>query len=944
LPEEAAEFHRFLRGLCERLNWVDSALRRSIEPTSPIVVLRPEPGDDALALRLTHAFKHVWPRALLAGRTPDDDHRRSELPWLSLAVAELHSSDTSLRFTRYGLLDRLTKKDPSDGKQERELPGDELMWRLGRKRAAKPGDPVNTLASSQTLYQFVFAVVAVFLPVLRFWFWLLGAPGLGQETRWIRRQKFLRPDQTAGFKEFALSLGKARSGENSSDDIRQLHLLLTHAFLEDLRVAYRRVLWRPSTWRRSCRPILLLQDDLAVCDLIADVRAETNEPDPLVLIVAQTIGPPAEPPALPPEVPVTHAALRSWSLPTGSGTERADWYLVCRVGGTASAALAASVPIPRPVEPVVRLYSTAWVIAVALLVTSGTTGYFWHEGYFQQTPAHTVAASLPCPAGHKTDSPDTWALAWTPPDGSQAQCVGISDSNSLVFQNPMLEQASDTPGSPDNGRNLQNLRIKHDQEAIFDENSRAEQLHQGSPDKYPLFGLAYFAGLTSGPGDDYDSGEAEELEGLLEVQRQKNYGDSGPLLKIAIVNGGSKMGATTMVLQPLIEMFARDKSLLAVVGMDRSIKKTLRAIGELDAKRIPILATTLSGDGIDADEHKVKYHYYFPLSPDNHAEAKIILRYLRDVVPQYFSRPYWFYPSGGQTHPSKVWIYRPSPKGSLSGQTADPKDDIYTWTLVEDLRKEAKDLNGRRPAPVIPAPDVTDELSPKLCGASSAVIYAGRHDAPPAPGANDNFTKLLDLLANQCHGQVPFVIADDGVSRFVADPVRRGSPIYHGLHISYVTKGINVLHTGRACTKEKTAGDGSPFCAGYAKIATELKALQIGTSHVELSWTGERVGLTYDAANLIFDAIEDHGAALPTRDDIPGLLEAKPHDGINGTFHYKTANHIPDDRSDRPLAVVRLILGSGSAMPICEYPGRNGSLLGNGSPTQRCPEPAQNVH
>ena len=57
---------------------------------------------------------------------------------------------------------------------------------------------------------------------------------------------------------------------------------------------------------------------------------------------------------------------------------------------------------------------------------------------------------------------------------------------------------------------VQDARIKADQQQIFQEDKEVDQAENGSG--RPVAGLVYFAGLTEGPAEDYDTAEAEELK------------------------------------------------------------------------------------------------------------------------------------------------------------------------------------------------------------------------------------------------------------------------------------------------------------------------------------------------------------------------------------------------------------------------------------------------
>ncbi|WP_238454960.1 hypothetical protein [Micromonospora sp. ATA51] len=92
------------------------------------------------------------------------------------------------------------------------------------------------------------------------------------------------------------------AGWRDGEQPAQVEKLLLHAFLEDLRQAYRRRFWRPGDWRRTAYPVLLL-DRVTVggvghtlVRLLNDVRNETGRNDPL-LVVAVAADPPPELPA-----------------------------------------------------------------------------------------------------------------------------------------------------------------------------------------------------------------------------------------------------------------------------------------------------------------------------------------------------------------------------------------------------------------------------------------------------------------------------------------------------------------------------------------------------------------------------------------------------------------------------------------------------------------------
>ncbi len=457
------------------------------------------------------------------------------------------------------------------------------------------------------------------------------------------------------------------------------------------------------------------------------------------------------------------------------------------------------------------------------------------------TRAETPAA--PCQAPDPA-SGQTRIIAWKSPQGD-VECVGYSGSG-FVFTNH-------APGGEDPLQAVQDERLQFDQQQIFQLNQRADQAAKNGRTE---FSLLYFAGITAGPDENYDSGQAEELEGLMVAQEWALQGP-GPVFKVIIANGGSKMQHAVPVARMIIALAARDPSLLGVVGFDRSIQQVKQAIGLFNASGIPMVATTLSADGIGGTYPHYD-RYYFQLSSSNSTEADLILRYIQQVVPQYFKQSRQEYNSAGQIQARKILIYQPS---------ADP-GDLYTTTLVSDLKRDAPLFKG---LPALPTPQVTQQLGSQLCGAATVDIYAGRHDLPPAGSSQlDDFSHFLQIIEDDCHsGNKPFIIADDGVSRFIADPAARDQSGLGEPAISYVTNGIAVLNTGSQCLHTATAAQASgepfsSFCTIYAAIVKKLFNLpKVQGYGLDFLWTGERVGLAFDAAGLFIDAEENYQSSHP---------------------------------------------------------------------------------
>ena len=493
--------------------------------------------------------------------------------------------------------------------------------------------------------------------------------------------------------------------------------------------------------------------------------------------------------------------------------------------------------------------------------------------------------------------------------------MGYSESG-FVFTNSAA-------GGEDPQQTLQDERLRFDQQQVFQLNQRADQAAKNGGTE---FSLVYFAGITAGADENYDSGQAEELEGLMVAQENALQG-SGPVFKVIIANGGSKMQAAVPVARMIIALAAHDPGLLGVVGLDRSIQQVKQAIGLFNASRIPVVATTLTADGIGGTYLHYD-HYYFQLPQSNSMEANLILHYIQEIVPQYFKQPRQKYDSAGQSQAHKILIFEPS---------ANP-DDLFTSTLVADLKREAPLFQG------LPTPQVTQRPGSQFCGAATVDIYAGRHDRPPV--GNGQFSAFLQLIADDCHsGQQPFIIADDGVSRFIADPAQREQPGLGAPMISYVTKGIALLKTRSKCLHPATAAalqasteQFSSFCTTYAAIVQKLFNLRkVQGQGLDFLWTGERVGLAFDAADLFIDAENNYQGSHPGpigRTEIPSQFISDSWIGVTGPINFTSSQHI----ANLPLAIVRIKISSPTAVPTCGYLGPGQPFGSSGPGAGPCPD------
>jgi len=849
-------------------------------------------------------------------------------------------SGSAVRFPRTRLVSSLAALDPSSSaKAPVDFLDDELRnyWAALHRGNTQRQDAVSTVVAVLRAFPNPAVMLAELINGLvrrHFGLWFRGTPGLGAECRWLRGQaRHLAPGET--FATFLLGL-TATTPEGASEGARgrrrtqdaEKDLLAAQALLEDLRVAHQPRLWVRHTWNRYRRPVLILDNlpDDALPDLLDRARRETGKrrADPLLVVLVQRPG--------------RRGHAFSSRQVHRSGDLRAVAYPRLRRPHLARAEFA-TVPLVLLALLTLPVLSAVgarvpWPWGQAGITAGGTTP--------GPTATGSLTAGTSCPKRDAQDA-DTQVIAWRDPDPSHAiECVGYSDG--YTFTNPDYELGS--------AQAAQQWRLTHDQQQVFvmdralgDAGTR--EAEQGAP----VYEIAYVAGLTEGPLDEYDSAEAEEMEGLLAAQRTAAYGSSvsgatpslrNPQLRVIIANGGSKMQDAAQVARMLIKRFAGDKYFLGVVGMDRSTGEVQRAIEEFSAAKVPVLATTLSADERVVNGQTVQgsigggSRYYFQLGAANTAEAALIMRYIQDAVPSYFRQPYQVYPSHGSVTPQKIMIYEPT-------DTEAGDADLYVSSMVADLRSQGAWYHQRHE---VPMPVVTQNVLDKsLCGASTVDIFAGRHDLPldPASGHDDDFTTFLTQVAKCGHASytkgagpldqgVPFIITDDGVSRFIADPADRRELPQIKMPISYVSKGIRVLSTGRQCLSTGTDSENIPssldvFCGQYASIATALQE-----HGINLLWTGERVGLAYDAAEMFWQSADSDwlsGKAI-TRQGIPGAFSApaEPFDLVSGAVNFVKPPYTGTDTSSgMPLAVLRIHISSAQDPPACEFSSLTGYKL-----------------
>ena len=197
----------------------------------------------------------------------------------------------------------------------------------------------------------------------------------------------------------------------------------------------------------------------------------------------------------------------------------------------APAAAGAGTAAVTPSATAKRKRWLALVMSVTVMLGIAAVGLAVAPGHSTASPSLRPATRSGTPgASCQASGPangQTRMIAWKSPQ--DVECVGYSGSGFFF--------ANHAPGGEDAQQALQDERLQFDQQQVFQLNQRADQAHENGRTE---FSLVYFAGITAGPDENYDSGQAEELEGLMVAQELALQG-SGPVFKVIIANGGSKM-------------------------------------------------------------------------------------------------------------------------------------------------------------------------------------------------------------------------------------------------------------------------------------------------------------------------------------------------------------------------------------------------------------------
>lgn len=549
--------------------------------------------------------------------------------------------------------------------------------------------------------------------------------------RWFYQDKRRQPYLSAGvftFERFAVRVAEVAGG----DDTEELDRLLVHAFLEDLRQAYRRRRLRRAPWARTGYALLTLYPPAGAATdhddaqdtgsrfmrLVHDVREETGQFDPLLVISAleRVEVPDHRHGGLSPQktdLARAAEAYGAWLNDAWPNTpaRRAyaspgtSCYLEVKVPDTgrdlALDRVRGRTPLPRP--PVLARRGVYWVLVASVLLACG--GFVTLNEV--RNRAEAAEALRYC---------GTRAIART----EQGECVGISDGHQVF--SPMLRPVID--------------KIRAENERVVREGARK-----------PYITLVYLGAMSVRRGEPgLLAGAYGELAGLYLLQREQNR-TQALRVRLLLGNAGEFSAHAERVARDVVELSRRDPTIVGVVGLGQSVQQTQEAIRTISTVGLPMIGTVNTYDDTAYFERgRWRSPYYFHVAPGNDRQAAAAVR--------------WAKRTGLRGPDGKVMRARTA----AVFYDATPTD-LYSRNLAEDF---ARHFGAE--ADLLPYEGEVElqRVVERACRPRRDVYYyAGR-----AP----QFTAFLDDLERSCGTRPLFLMAGDEVTRQVIhslDDIRR---------------------------------------------------------------------------------------------------------------------------------------------------------------------------
>ncbi|MER7212070.1 hypothetical protein ABT340_33870 [Streptosporangium sp. NPDC000239] len=777
----------------------------------PIVYVVGAEKHTKLSHGLAHFLREADPRRVPYGLCVFSDRalgsERESVEVTRAALAELaqafgrdvNGRDGKVRFRRFGLVNWLLQQSDADA-VDGHTPT--LLRRL-REREIRRRGVFGFLRSPQA--EFAVGEVPWWLRLLCLYVfplaWFRIRLGLGGEYRWLLRQPYLSPADPGTFIGFAEKL----TGPNKDvENIEQLRKLMANAFMEDLRVAYRRRFWRPRAARRMAYCVAIFDGTTSenggdtLLETVIDVRIDTGAFDPLLVIACDTA------------VPEPGSRLygywgdnRLWTLDDrrydgwrdgflrhARARTHDSWYLPLLVPDPMSPTetgydfirqkeVAQDARLRVPAPPLWARRSTGRMLAAAVaLVLAGAGVRQWYAIQDYQS-AHCGLDVFAADSG----------TVQTMPTG---ECVGVSRYG-FSFQ------TSDG-------------KLKATLQTVNELNREADELHKQDP-KRPLITLVHLSALFS-TTDRSPRARAyvrEALQGAASAQSRqlRRSGPVEPIVRIYPANAGSGMRYGPQVAEILARLKEKDPTILGVTGLDQSRDATSRTIRALTKVGLPAVGTILSADTLIRQSPM-----YFQISPQNRREAEVAAAYAGRLR----------YRTGEKIDRKVRILYSDDPM------------DIYSDNLKDDVEKSFKEIGFATEVIPYSTPSVDSsrisagliDLGRQACHYSGLIFFAGRAE---------DFESMLGGVNEACNSEPPTILGGDDVARLAADAERRKN--FPGISYDFLDFALDAAR-----------------CDSTSELYAELAELfPDECSQLESSSLDGHAAIAFDAVRLYVNAV-----------------------------------------------------------------------------------------
>ncbi|MFD4669193.1 ABC transporter substrate-binding protein [Lentzea sp. NPDC058450] len=630
---------------------------------------------------------------------------------------------------------------------------------------------------------------------------------LWRPATWVGEQAFGGRSRH-GLYRLARAVVKERLAERHEEEVGDL---LVRALLEDLRRSHRRWTAWGTGRRRTGNPWLLVDNAEgqwligAVAKARGGVRSgqswranPLSKPDPLLVIAAGESA----------EAPRTHAAdaLAGYHDWLRQLSRSDNWVLRLDTDASepARGVVGALSEFPSMrlrhalAAPVVLLVLAGSLVAVPFL-NHGRCEEWWSPSF--RSPLERVGA----------------------------ECIGVS-------ADPLRHFVPDTVP----------VEVRPDLEDVYGRIVAENRKAEARPDAITIVFLSV---LTPSTSNSFQA-LVEELRGVWVAQKTSDVP-----IRMLLANGGEGPGGRglasgDLAVDKIVELAARDRSVVAVTGLSISTDTARSVVKQLGSNALPIIGTLTS-----SDDMALINEYYYQIAPNNLREARVAAYYAKtrlnvtDVAIFY---------SGDHTDRYS--------QNLAEGAKASFAERGITVSQYKSYRV-ANDDEGLAPA----------SLGQGACPAEAkpgyAIFYVGR---------SQNLAEFLRGMNSKCQGRTPPVIASDSSTRFILEGTMTQFPNVRLDYVSFASPAA-----WRDCAKV-------PFYKNYLD-AFRKTCQSIGDG---------RSASAYDAMQVLAEGVRqvrrtDPGARV-REGLLAGIGSIRPDNaiqGATGTIGFGASTRLPSNKA-----------------------------------------------